>query len=86
MEFMVIVHLYSGGRTGTYQRGLLPKCTIHGSNGIYYSNIDDMTCFFRGSCPLSSWEFSGTPPECHCGIFTINQKQGTFVPGSKVAM
>ena len=27
MEFMVIVHLYSGGKTGTYQRGLLPKVT-----------------------------------------------------------
>ena len=28
MEFMVIVHLYSGGRTGTYQRGLLPLFTL----------------------------------------------------------
>ena len=27
MEFMVIVHLYSGGRTGTYQRGFLPDFT-----------------------------------------------------------
>ena len=27
MEFMAIVHLYSGARTGTYQRGLLPKFT-----------------------------------------------------------
>ena len=39
---MVIVHLYSGGRTGTYQRGLLPQCkgkyTILGSFGKEKTN------------------------------------------------
>ena len=42
MEFMVIVHLYSGGRTGTYQMGLLPFfTTIFRHLGVFWSR-----CFF----------------------------------------
>ena len=42
MEFMAIVHLYSGGRTGTYQRGLLPFLmynTVYFDVYIYISLI-----------------------------------------------
>ena len=70
---MLIVHLYSGGRTGTYQRGLLPKYTIHGS----YGNVSPLQKYMAILGIYVKWPKGGI----HIQTATV----GLHLMGSKVS-